>query len=95
MANPGQESGVVIGEGVDIDFDNDGVVDVPGFVAMGKSDDGKAKAIELTGQGGGHLKTYDQNTHLLEEILVELKINNEYLSQITETKVTESDVEIK
>jgi len=39
-------------------------------------------------------KVTEANSHLLKEILTQLKINNEYLSDITGNTVRESDVEI-
>ncbi len=49
--------------------------------------------VALTGIAGDAVKTYDENSHLLGEILIELKLNNEYLSHILGDKFTAEDIE--
>jgi len=91
MANPGQESGVVIGEGVDLDIDGDGLNDVAGFVAMGEDNDNKARAIEL--QGEGRIRTEDENTLLLEQILDTLKHIEYHLSVASGDELGPQDID--
>mgnify|MGYP003649552158 CR=1 FL=1 len=52
-------------------------------------------SIYLTGKYKDERKVNETNSHLLKEILVQLKINNEHLSEITGNKVREDDVEIR
>jgi hypothetical protein len=62
-----------------------------------KDNDGNDVELVATGVEQDSLKTYDEHSHLLREILAELKINNQYLEQVVgdENRVTESDIEIK
>lgn len=60
-----------------------------GKVKIGES--GKEAGIE--GIGLDELKVSTTLGHLLREILVELKINNKYLSEIVSEKITEKDIQ--
>lgn len=51
--------------------------------------------LSLTGVSGDELKVQDANSHLLKEVLVELKINNEYLHIMIGDRISETDIEIK
>jgi len=53
--------------------------------------------LAVTGVDSDALKTKDYNSHLLEEILLEQKITNQYLFKIVgqTNEVVESDIETK
>ena len=48
--------------------------------------------LQTGGIGAKSLKTIDDNTHLLQQILVELKINNKILNEVHDLHVNEQDV---
>lgn len=50
------------------------------------------KKLDLGTEGGGSLKTIDEFTHLLEELIVELRINNYILNEVHDMDVTEEDL---
>lgn len=50
------------------------------------------KEASLTGLGGDELKVQDANSHLLSEILTELRINNECLFSMKGERFTEEDI---
>lgn len=70
-----------------------GVTDKDEIRKIRTTDKGKVQVDTGAGLIEDSLKVIDEHNHLLKEILVELKINNQYLSQITGDKVKESDIE--
>ena len=61
--------------------------------AKGIDPKGKAKPIGATGPKNDLLKVVEHNSYLLEEVLVQLKINNEHLSRITDEDIGEDDLD--
>jgi hypothetical protein len=68
-----------------------------GNIIEAVDDGGDTQSLGATGLDSNELRVQDTHTHLLKEILAELKINNQYLEQVVgdENRVTESDIEIK
>ena len=50
--------------------------------------------VSYIGEDSDRLKTEDTNSHLLEEILIELKINNKHLELITEVSFEDDNTDI-
>ena len=83
--NPGKASGATkIGESIE----DTGI----GNIILGKDNEGNAVPVGIVGIGNDELKVSETFSHLLKEILVELKINNEYLAEILGDRITEIDI---
>ena len=54
--------------------------------------DGTKLDLQTGGIGAKSLKTIDDNTHLLQQIVVELRINNKILNEVHDLDVNEQDV---
>ena len=68
-----------------------------GTVGFIEDIDGKARPTQGVGVDKNALKTQDEFIHLLKEVLVELKINNQYQKEIVgdASEIKESDIEIR
>ena len=61
-------------------------------IVKGLLPDGKAIEIGASGIRGDSLKVLEDQSYLLEEILIELKINNYILNEVHDMNVTEKDI---
>ena len=66
--------------------------DIKGTISQGVDDSGKARPLTMTGVNAKLLRVLDENSHLLKELLLELKINNYILNEVHDLSVTEKDI---
>lgn len=81
-----------LGDGDNVDLqDNDRTVgETKGTMIIAKDSNDKARPIEVSGIDNNALKVFEQNTHLLKEVVKLLIINNKYLSEIVGDTIKDS-----